>query len=324
MGALDGIMEKYYEVVKKIYAKLEPLPPERRKRQLYSHLIGEPWKFMTDYTPQREWIEGAGKFIWLALFLTELGAGVYFFSLMYNNVAGMFLGWVICVIFGCTSFLLHTGHPERLYRAVTKITNSWISRGFTFVSIFTVFGFLYMLYAASGGGFFLFKFLMAIVCLVVSVYAGMVLAFCNGMPLWNTGLVPAAFMVAALWGGAEILLSVHILTGLPIESIEHWVRFLIPFFTLIIVIYLYTVWTSSDAGKASVKRMLMGDLSKYFYIGVVLIGLCIPLLVWAFSFTGATGAGAKLLYLLSMLCGLTGDLTMRYCIMKGGYYSPLL
>jgi formate-dependent nitrite reductase membrane component NrfD len=89
-------------------------------------------------------------------------------------------------------------------------------------------------------------------------------------------------------------------------------------------LYLYSVWISSDAGKASVSRLIFGDLAKYFYIGVVLIGLIIPLFVLAYSFTGATGVFPKFMYLVALICGLIGDLSIRYCIMKSAYYNPIL
>ena len=33
---------------------------------------------------------------------------------------------------------------------------------------------------------------------------------------------------------------------------------------------------------------------------------------------------ASPLFLAAIVCGLIGDLTMRYCIMKGALYSPLI
>ncbi len=323
------MLNKLFEIwnklfASKVYSYVATSPAEKRKKQLHAHLVSEPWSFMSDYTPQHEWIDEGGKFIWLALFLTELGAGVYFFSMLYNSLAGMIIGWIICMVLGCTSFLLHTGHPERLFGAVKKFQNSWISRGFTFVSLFGLFGLINIIVYAAGTSSGFLDFIMAIICLVVAVYAGMVLSFSNGIPLWNTGLLPFAFVIAALWGGAEILLGVKIIAGLPIEQIETWVRFLMPTFALIVILYLTTVWSGSNTGKASVKRFLMGDLAKYFYVGVVFIGLIIPFIVVLFSFLGAEGAIPKIIYLIAIACGIVGDLTIRFCIMKGAYYNPLI
>lgn len=312
------------KVASKIHARMGPSPAERRQRQLYSHLVSEPWTWMTEATPQHEWIDDAGKFIWWALFLTELGAGIYFFSLFFNNPVGMLIGWVICLLLGCTSFVLHTGHPERMHRAPLKFGNSWISRGVTFVSLFGLIGLINMILSFGGINLIFLQVIMGIICIVVTIYAGMVLSFVNGIPLWNTGLLPFSFIVAALWGGAEILLAVHIFGGLPIESVEHWVRILMPLFALIIILYLASVWSSSNIGQASVQRMLSGDLSKYFYIGVVLVGLVIPFIIVLYSFTGGIGVVPKFIYLVGVVCGIVGDLTIRYCILKGGYYRPIL
>lgn len=328
MNKLDALLAQILSPIEKwtpkIYSYMGANPQEKRQKQLFSHVHSKPWEWMTNYTPQTEWIEDAGKFIWLALFLTELGAGIYFFALFFNNVVGMLIGWIVCMVLGCFSFLLHTGHPERLYRTPLMFKNSWISRGVTFISLLGILGLINMFIVGAGAHSIFLSIILGIVCLMVMIYAGMVLSFNNGLPMWNSGLVPFSFVIAALWGGAEILLAVHIIGGLPIESIEHWIRFLLPCFTLIIILYLYSVWISSDAGKASVTRLIFGDLSTYFYIGVVLIGLIIPILVLAYSFTGATGAFPKFVYLISLICGLIGDLTMRYCIMKSAYYNPIL
>ena len=41
------------------------------------------YEWMTKPTPQEEWIEGGGKTIWLALFFTETGAGLFFVSIFF-------------------------------------------------------------------------------------------------------------------------------------------------------------------------------------------------------------------------------------------------
>ena len=71
------------------------------------------YEWMTRHTPQEEWIEGGGKFIWLALFCTETGAGLFFVSLFFKNPVGMLLGWFLCLALGGGFFLVHMGHPLR-------------------------------------------------------------------------------------------------------------------------------------------------------------------------------------------------------------------
>ncbi|MCF8030127.1 MAG: polysulfide reductase NrfD [Desulfohalobiaceae bacterium] len=296
----------------------------RREKQQFAHVHSKPWEWMTNYTQQTEWIEGSGKFIWLALFLTELGAGIYFMSVLFTNPVGMLVGWIVCMVLGCLAFLMHTGHPLRLYRAPSRFASSWISRGFTFVSLLGILGLINMIVVFAGAHSIILSVILCIISLVVMIYAGMVLSFNNGIPMWNTGLVPFSFVIAALWGGAEVVLALHILQGLPVAGVEHWIRFLLPCFSLIIILYLYNIWISSDTGKASVARLLKGDLSIYFYVFVVLIGLIIPLLILAYSYTYAPGTHPSSLYVLALVCGLIGDLSVRYCIMKSAYYNPIL
>ncbi|MFH1951572.1 MAG: nitrite reductase, partial [Pseudomonadota bacterium] len=57
-----------------------------------SRATGPEW--MVTYTPQEEWIEGKGKFLWLAFFFSEIGAGIYFVSLFMNFPTGWLVGWL--------------------------------------------------------------------------------------------------------------------------------------------------------------------------------------------------------------------------------------
>ena len=136
--------------------------------------------------------------------------------------------------------------------------------------------------------------------------------------------MPITYLVAGLWGGAELLLGINLLTGVPIERIELWIKVLLPSFALVLALYLISVTSSSTTGLTSVKRIVSGDLAIHFYLGVVIIGLVFPVTVVLYSISvGATLVGSPL-FLAAIVCGLIGDLTMRYCIMKGALYSPLI
>jgi formate-dependent nitrite reductase membrane component NrfD len=284
------------------------------------------YEWMTKPTPHAEWIVGGGRFIWLALFFTETGAGLYFVSLFFGDSLGMLLGWLVCLLLGGGSFLVHMGHPFRAFRAVLKPRTSWISRGVIFLSAFGLFGGLYLIlhYLLPDRDFLLLKVIMGFLCILVAIYAGMLMSYVRAIPLWNTGLLPISYVVAGLWSGSEILLGIHLLTGAPLEQIETWIYVLLPSFALILVLYLVSITSASPVGWMSVKRIVAGDLSMHFYFGAVAIGLIFPVAVVLYSVHAGIGAVSPALLIAAILCGLIGDLTVRYCILKGGLYSPVI
>ena len=284
------------------------------------------YEWMTKPTPQEEWIEGGGKTIWLALFFTETGAGLFFVSIFFKNPLGMILGWVLCLVFGCGFFMLHMGHPLRAYRAILRPQSSWISRGGIFLSSFGALGALYILlaYLMPSRDFMVLKIILGLLCILVAIYAGMLMSYVRAVPLWNSGLLPMSYVVAGLWSGAEILLAIHFLTGAPIEQLELWIRILLPSFALVLVLYLISITSSSAIGWASVKRIIAGDLALHFYLGAVIIGLIFPIIVVLYSLSVGIASVAPALILAAVACGLIGDLTIRYCILKGALYSPVV
>jgi formate-dependent nitrite reductase membrane component NrfD len=81
---------------------------------------------------------------------------------------------------------------------------------------------------------------------------------------------------------------------------------------------------TSLTGQASVKQIVRGKWSPLFWIAVVIVGMAIPLLAVIISlFIGLEATPVAFLY-AAIFCGLLGDLTMRYLILRCGMYSPLV
>jgi formate-dependent nitrite reductase membrane component NrfD len=284
------------------------------------------YEWMAKPTPQVEWIEGGGKLIWLALFFTETGAGLYFVSIFFKNPLGMLLGWFLCLFFGGGFFLAHMGHPFRAFRAVLRPHSSWISRGVIFINAFGLIGAIHLLmvYFAPNRNFLILQTLVALLCILVAIYAGMLMSFVRAIPLWNSGLLPMSYVVSGLWSGAEILLAIHLFSGAPVEQIETWIKILLPSFALVLVLYLISINTASKIGKDSIKRIVAGDLALHFYIGAIVVGLLFPIAVVLYSLSVGIGSVPTPLLVVAIACGLVGDLTVRYCILKAALYSPVV
>jgi formate-dependent nitrite reductase membrane component NrfD len=193
-----------------------------------------------------------------------------------------------------------------------------------FISLFGAVGAVHMILSYLTSTLFPLKVVAAVCCFLVAIYGGVLFSYIRALPLWNTGLLPATYITAGFWGGAELLLGILLLTGGEIGGLELWIRVLLPFFALLVLLYLISIPYASQTGMVSVRRILLGDLAPYFYPGVVLIGLLFPLIVLGYSLSVGAGSVAPSILLAAIAAGLIGDLTMRYCIMKAALYAPII
>lgn len=287
-----------------------------------------PWEFMVKHTPQREWIEKKGILFWLALFFIELGAGTFIVSAIFGSLRGMLTGWLICGVLGGGFHLLYLGRPLRFWRILLSSgwKTSWISRGLYFVSIFLLLGLLYMVLARwvspstgllTAAGVFAF---------LTVIYAGFALAYVNGLQLWNSPIIPLIFTVAGIWGGIGLTIATVLAAGsyaFVAATLEVWTRLFLIGFIIIMIVYLLSIRYTGDAGRASVREIVMGGRAPLFWVMVVVLGMAFPLSVALMGWVGGVSASPGLVYAV-VLFELLGDLTLRYLILKCAYYEPLV
>jgi formate-dependent nitrite reductase membrane component NrfD len=63
-------------------------------------------------------------------------------------------------------------------------------------------------------------------------------------------------------------------------------------------------------------------LSPLFYTGVAVLGMAFPLIV--FMYFHRTGIISPTLLTAVVACQLVGNFSLRYCLLKGGLYMPLV
>ena len=287
-----------------------------------------PYEFMVSYTPQKEWVRGSGIKLWLAFFFVELGAGMFFVASFFNGLRAMVIGWLVCALLGGGFHLLFLGKPARFWRMVFSSgwKTSWISRGLIFVSLFLVLGLVHIGLSVWSSPSTVLLTATNLFAFLTVIYGGFAMNYVNGIPLWNTALLPILYVVCGLWGGAEVSLGIA-LAGGDIgmgTATETWIRILLIGFLFLIPVYLISVRYTSSTGEASIKYMVAGKWSPLFWGVVVFLGMVIPLAaIINIFFTGLEASPAVFLY-AAILCGLLGDLAMRYLILRCGLYSPLI
>jgi formate-dependent nitrite reductase membrane component NrfD len=280
------------------------------------------YSWMVDYTPQTTWIEGHGILIWLAEVMGLLGGGLYLVSLYFNTVAGMLIGWLMIVVVKSGLHFAHLGKPSRFWRLFLRAGTSWLARGLLFVVLFAVFGGLqlFLSYSFPGSGVELFfRFCGAVLAILVVAYSGFVMNYVNGIPFWNSALLPLLFVVFGILGGLALLLPV-----LPAADRGEALR-LMPLLVCasasLLALYLWSATYMGPAARRSVRELIQGGLALYLWGGIGVCGVAVPALATLYMYLASAQPGALLD--ASALGLLIGVFSLSYCMLKAGVYRPL-
>ncbi len=286
-----------------------------------------PYEWMVKFTPQREWIEGKGVLLWLAFFF-GFGAGVYLVSLLFDSLWGEFIGWVIFV-FGYGGFhFVYLGHPFRVWRAISRPQTSWISRGLIFAALFIGSSVIQMLLTSfvPGGIEAFFKIVAGICAFVACIYTGFVMNYIRALPFWNNALLPLWVLISELLGGFSIatVIGLGLDPAIDTDVTEWGIRVLLGASAIVLAIYLWSATYAMSGGKESVMALVRGpaSFSLPFWVGVVVLGIIIPLAIAWYSYFVPEISIALLL--TGTVCEFIGGLATRYSMLKGGLYHPLI
>ena len=285
-----------------------------------------PYDFMVKYTQQKEWIDGRGNFIAFAFFLGGIAGGLYLASIYFNNLLGMFIAWLLSLCMGI-SYMIHLTKPLRFWRMFMKPGTSWIARGFIFIMLFIGFTFIQLIlsqfFKELTGLITVFKVLAGIFAFAQSIYTGFAVSYVNAIKLWNSAILPILFVVCGFSGGLAILLGISLGgSETQIVDIENVVRITLIGFAVILIVYLWNTTYSSAAARDAVARLVGGSIAAIFWVGVVLLGVIIPI---AISVTTLfTHDASAALLITAVVSEILGGLALRYVILKAGMYSPLI
>ena len=289
------------------------------------------YDWMVKPTPQREWIERRGILLWLAFFFIELGAGTFLIASFFRDsremLPALLAGWLVCGLLGGGIHLAYLGHPSRAWRMIVNPGSSWISRGLIFVGLFLALGLVYLALAALADIFPPALLVITdILAFLVIIYGGFAMNNVKGISLWNTALLPVLYVISGIWGGAGIVLVTALARNAVTigVSVEEWVRVLVIGYIILLSVYLISIRYAGPVGAYSVRQLLSGRWKPLMWGVVAGLGLVIPIGVIAASYLAGLGSIAPWILYFSVLCEMAGDITLRYLILKCGYYSPLI
>ncbi len=296
-----------------------------------------PHEWMVKYTPQTEWIERRGILVWIAEVFTAIGAGLYLVSLFYNNWWGMLVAWLIIMFLKIPLHLLYFGKPLRFWRTVipfnTAWKTSWFTRGINFNIYFGTIVFFQLIVTYVATNFFpgtawgawgiVLGVFGGIFGFLVGIYSGFIMSYCRSIPFWNTALVPLILLFAGIADGFALMLAVGMADHtVNIMAIEFGSRILLVVNIILIIVYVWNATYTSKTAKYSAMLLLRGSLALPFWVGVVALGMIIPLAI-SVSSIFAGEASAPLL-IIAIVFHTIGAVALKYVLLKAGVHNPIL
>lgn len=284
-----------------------------------------PYDWMIKPTAQTEWVDGMGLFIVFAFYLGGVSGGLYLVSLYFNNLLGMFIAWLCALLMG-VCYVLHLGKPLRFWRMFFKPQTSWIARGFIFIMLFIGFTTIQLalsFWLPGTVGEVVFKVLAGIMAFAQSIYTGFVLSYVRGVRIWNSAIVPILFVTCGIVGGLAIMLVISLAGNYAqIAILENIIRVALVVYALILAVYLWNATYVDSTARESVTRLVSGSIALIFWLGVVLLGIIIPIAISASSYFA--GEASSTILLTAAISEIIGGLVLRYVVLKAGIYRPLL
>lgn len=294
----------YYNLIGKLF------PPARKQ---------EAYDWMTRETQQKEWIEQQGVFLWLAFFVSEIGAGLYFVSMLYNYIPGMAVGWIGTLFLGGLIHLMYLGNPKRFWRIFLKPHKSELSRGVWVIGVFALLGLLQLLVFGPESGFL--KLITGIACVLLIMHGFATMNVMKALPAWSSTILIPLSIISGLWVGSQIFqFMLAAGSGSP-AVFEKWAVVLFAAYTVTLLLHIWSTSHLSDTARVSIQTMIKGEYAKMFLVSVIGAGIFLPLVI-TLIMAGTSVNGGWVF--LRLVFAFFGDLMMRYFIMKSAFYKPLI
>lgn len=205
----------------------------------------------------------------------------------------------VLVAIGALFLVLKLGVKRRFLNTIMNPMSSWLSRGFYILSVCIIIGgidFLISLLPYLNINIEIWPWLIILLDIIsfifalsTAVYTGILIISVRYVPFWDTWLLPALFTVSALSTGAMAIMlastGYNIFTtssGFPeqmattLSSLE---QVIIVIEVIVLVSYIFTRYRLKGYGMYSVRLLLSGSLKYVFWMGIVVCGFVLPIIL---------------------------------------------
>ena len=179
------------------------------------------------------------------------------------------------------------------WRQIYMVNNlrSMIAWGVIILSIFIPIALLYAaaLNEISFIGKFANKYLRileiggSLFAVATATYTGVLIAVVNGVPFWNTPMMPVLFLASAISTGlAAAMILAAIIDAKTINTLSNFALGHVIFLSveaLVLMLLVFMSLTRSTEAAISATMLISGILSPYFWGLVVILGIAIPFIL---------------------------------------------
>jgi polysulfide reductase chain C len=152
-------------------------------------------------------------------------------------------------------------------------------------------------------------------------YTGVLIAVVNGVPFWNTPVMPVLFMASAMSTGLAVamigaaIIDINTIRTLSNFALGHVIFLAVEATVLMLLIFMSL--TRSTEAAASAGMLISGALSPYFWGLVVVLGILIPFILSIVEYY-EYGEMPKYLVVAADLLVLVGGMSLRAVIVFSG------
>jgi polysulfide reductase chain C len=273
-------------------------------------------------------LAGAGSGAFLAAVACDLLAPDW--SKALARAGSLISGPLVAIGTICLVLDLEAGLWEP-WRQIYMVTNlrSMIAWGVIILSIFIPIALLYAaaLNEISFIGKFANKYLRileiggSLFAVATATYTGVLIAVVNGVPFWNTPMMPVLFLASAISTGlAAAMIVAAIIDVKTINTLSNFALGHVIFLSveaLFLMLLVFMSLTRSTEAAISATMLISGMLSPYFWGLVVILGIVIPFILSIIEYL-EYGEMPKALVVGADLLVLIGGMSLRALIIFSG------
>jgi polysulfide reductase chain C len=281
------------------------------------------------------------------LFLAGAGAGAFIAAVACDLLApdwskalaragSLASGPLVAVGTFCLVFDLEAGfwQPWRQLYLISNPT-SMISWGVVILSLFIPVAFLYAaaLNRITFVGRYFERYIWhlevigSLLAVATAIYTGILIAVVNGVPFWNTPLMPVLFLASALSTGLAVaMIGAAIIDITTIRTLSNFALGHVIFLSiegLVLMLFVFMSLTGSVEAAMSAHKLISGILSPYFWALVVVLGILVPFLLSIVEYY-EYGDMPKYLVVGADLCVLIGGMSLRALIIFSGTVPQII